>query len=311
MIDPEVAAILPRLNDGFPRVETMTGAAARAAIRARLQPDPDPVPVARVHEQTIPGPAGEIPVRIYWPAARYPVDPAPSLIVFAHGGGFVFCDLDSHDDLCRSMANGTGAVVVSVDYRRAPEHRWPAAAHDVHAATAWASDNAASLGADAGHLIVAGDSAGGNLAAVASLMAREEGGPRIRAQALLYPVVSANFTTESYIRFAEGHYNTATAMKWYWDQYVPELDDRTHPHASPILGELAGLPPTLVVTAGHDPLASEGADLVQSLASAGVPTIHHEHAGAIHGFMTMPVLSLCETARTRAWEDLRALVAQT
>ncbi|NED69931.1 alpha/beta hydrolase, partial [Streptomyces sp. SID10244] len=113
-------------------------------------------------------PAGEIPVRIYWPATRRAADCTPSLIVFAHGGGFVFCDLDSHDDLCRSMANGIGAVVVSVDYRRAPEHRWPAAADDVHAAAVWASDNASTLGADGRRLIVAGDSAGGNLAAVAS-----------------------------------------------------------------------------------------------------------------------------------------------
>ncbi|MGC4963107.1 alpha/beta hydrolase [Gordonia sp. DT101] len=310
MIDPGIAAILPRLNEGFPRVETMSAPAARAAIRARLQPDPEPIPVARVHDRTVPGPDGEIPIRIYWPVDQDTTHTARPLIVFAHGGGFVFCDLDSHDDLCRSMANGTGAVVVSVDYRRAPEHPWPAAAHDVHAVTIWASDEATELGADPERVIVAGDSAGGNLAAVASLLAREAGGPPIRAQALIYPVVAADFTSDSYVRFAEGHYNTAAAMKWYWDQYVPEPEDRTHPHASPIRADLVGLPPTLVITAVHDPLWSEGADLARALAAAGVQTVHHDHAGAIHGFMTMPVLDLCEAARKQAWTDLRALADQ-
>ena len=144
-------------------------------------------------------------MRIYRPLAE---SPAPALVVFAHGGGFVFCDLDSHDALCRAMANGLGAVVVAVDYRLAPEHRWPAAAEDMYAVTDWAARNASALGADPSRLVVAGDSAGGNLAAVTCVMARDRSGPAIAAQLLLYPVISADFDTESYRAYGTGYYNT-------------------------------------------------------------------------------------------------------
>ncbi|MED5800630.1 alpha/beta hydrolase [Gordonia sp. Z-3] len=307
MIDPEIAAILPVLNGAFPRVEGMSGEEAREAIRARLQPVSDPTPVASVCDRMVPGPAGEIPVRIYHPLDPFPAERA-ALVVFAHGGGFVFCDLDTHDDLCRSMAAGTGAIVVSVDYRLAPEHPWPAAAHDVYAVVAWAADRAEEFAADAERLVIVGDSAGGNLAAVTTVLARDRGGPGVRAQVLLYPVISADFTTESYVRFGEGHYNTASAMKWYWDQYVPVRDHRTHPHVSPAHADLLGLPPTIVVTAGYDPLWSEGSGFVNALEAAGVSTTHRDHPGAVHGFMTMPSLQLCARARAQTWSDIRTLV---
>ncbi|MFC7448446.1 alpha/beta hydrolase [Rhodococcus daqingensis] len=303
--DAEVAAILDALDAGFPKVETMTGAQARAAIRARLTLPDQPEQVARVSERVVPGPGSDLPVRIYWPADS-PEAGVP-IVVFAHGGGFVFCDLDTHDGICRSMANGVGAIVVSVDYRLAPEVRWPAAAEDVHAVATWAAEHAEELGGDAGRLVVAGDSAGGNLAAVTALMARDRSGPAIAAQLLLYPVIAADFETDSYREFATGHFNTRAAMQWYWDQYVP-VEDRDHPHASPLRAQLGGLPPAVVITAGCDPLCSEGDAYAKALAAEGVPVNHRRYDGAIHGFMTMGMLALARTAQKQAWADLRELL---
>ncbi|RPA02541.1 alpha/beta hydrolase [Gordonia sp. OPL2] len=310
MIDRETATLLDALEAGFPRVESMTGPQARKAIRARFRRNPTPVRMHRVDDRTIPGPGGDLPVRIYQPAPDSSTASLPA-IVFAHGGGFVFCDLDTHDDLCRAMANGVGAVVISVDYRLAPEHRWPAAANDVAAAIGWVNAHSVELGIDADRVVVAGDSAGGNLAAVAAILIRDRGGPVLSGQALLYPVVAADFTTDSYRRFGRGFYNTESAMRWYWDQYVPSTDDRGHAHASPLHADLTGLPPTLIVTAGHDPLWSEGTQLSRALDAAGVPTIHRDHPGAIHGFMTMPTLTICAEARERTWLDLRGMLSTT
>ncbi|WP_232490818.1 alpha/beta hydrolase [Mycobacterium dioxanotrophicus] len=302
-LDPEVAELLPALNTGFPAVETMTGAQARAAVRARFRPPTAPRPVGAVRDSVIP--VG-LPVRIYWPAM--PLTCPLPLVVFAHGGGFVFCDLDTHDDLCRSLANDIGAVVVSVDYRLAPESPWPAAAEDLYAAVCWAAERAGELGADAARLVVAGDSAGGNLAAVTAILARDRGGPRIAGQALLYPVIAADFTTQSYRQFATGYYNTAAAMAWYWDQYIPEVSDRTHPHASPLHADLSGLPPAVVLTAGFDPLRSEADQYAEALAAKGVPVLHRRYCGAIHGFMTMPALAVAGEARRRVAGDISSIL---
>ncbi|GAS91067.1 lipase [Mycolicibacterium brisbanense] len=302
-LDPEIAELLPVLNTGFPAVETMTGAQARAAVRARFRRPARPRPVGAVRDSVTPE---GIPVRTYWPAMPF-TGPLP-LIVFAHGGGFVFCDLDTHDDLCRSLTNDVGAVVVSVDYRLAPESRWPTAAEDVYAALCWAAEHAREFGGDAARLVVAGDSAGGNLAAVTAVLARDRGGPRIACQALLYPVIAADFTTESYRRFATGYYNTAAAMAWYWDQYVPGISDRTHPYASPLRADLSGLPPAVVLTAGFDPLCSEGDHYAEALAAKGVPVTHRRYCGAIHGFMTMPVLTLAGEARRQVATDITSVV---
>ena len=176
----------------------------------------EPVPVGAVENRTIPGPAGELPVRVY--TADVPT-PRP-LIVYFHGGGFVFCSLDTHDNTCRRLTNATGSVVVSVDYRLAPEHRWPAAADDCSAATQWCHENAAALGADADRLVVAGDSAGGNLAAVTALFARDRGGAPIRCQVLVYPVIDAACDTPSYSENAEGYFLEAKGMRWFWEQYL-------------------------------------------------------------------------------------------
>lgn len=304
-LDPQIAALLARLDAGFPPVHTMSGPEARAAIRARFVPESDPEPVAEVNDVDVPVDRGSVRVRHYRPDAAAPLP----ILVFAHGGGFVFCDLDTHDGLCRALANLIPAVVISVDYRLAPELRWPTAAEDVYAVSRWAAEHAARLGGDVRRLAVGGDSAGGNLAAVTALMARARGGPTIAGQLLLYPVLAANFTTESYRLFGEGYYNPATAMRWYWDQYLPANADRDHPYASPLKAELAGLPPAIVVVAGHDPLRDEGIAYVDALTSAGVPNVLARFDGAIHGFMTMPTLDIAQTARNRVGLELRALLS--
>ncbi|NTY60298.1 alpha/beta hydrolase fold domain-containing protein [Mycolicibacterium sphagni] len=298
-LDPDIASIIDNLNAGFPSVHTMTGAQARAAIRARLRPVAEPEPVHSVTDTTVPGPAGEIPVRIYHPKS------ARAVAVFFHGGGFVFCDLDSHDGLCRSMANGVGAMVISVDYRLAPEHPWPAACNDAYATIRWAATQVPGQ-----PLIVAGDSAGGNLAAVTAIRARDLGDPVIDAQLLLYPVITADFNTPSYQACANGYYNTRAAMMWYWDQYLPDAAQRNHPYASPAHADLSGLSPAVVVTAGFDPLRSEGDSYAQALTRAGVDTVHRCYDGAVHGFMTMPGLALESRAREQAWLDVRAVLGR-
>jgi acetyl esterase len=307
-LDAELAKVLPALNAYFPRVETMTGQQLRTVIRERAVPPPRLAPVRAVADRTVPSSAGDIAVRIYWPERTS--GPIP-VVVFAHGGGFVFCDLDSHDELCRAMTDGIGAVVVSVDYRLAPESPWPAAAEDVYAVADWATQQAAALGADPGQLLVAGDSAGGNLAAVTALMARDRDWPAIAGQVLIYPVIAADFETPSYQRFGVGYYNTAAAMAWYWDQYVPALPDRGHPYASPLRARLTGLPPAVVITAGCDPLCSEGDDYAKALVAAGVPTTHRDYEGAIHGFITMASLDICTRAREQAWDDVSALLSRS
>ncbi|KUI25890.1 esterase [Mycobacterium sp. IS-1496] len=306
-LDPQIARMIEALDSGFPPVHTMTGAQARATIRSRFVAAADPEPVACVEDRGVERAGGPIPVRIYRPAGA-PVGSLP-VLVYAHGGGFVFCDLDSHDGLCRSIANQIGAVVVSVAYRLAPEHPWPAAAEDVYAVTRWVSENCAALGADPGRIAVGGDSAGGNLAAVTALMARDRGGPALTAQVLVYPMITPDFSTESYRLFGAGYYNPADALRWYWDQYVPDESDRTDPYVSPLHADLRGLPPAVVVIAGHDPLRDEGLRFGGALAEAGVPTVVRRFDGGIHGFMTMPSLEIAQAARAQLCRDAAALLA--
>ncbi|KWX66325.1 alpha/beta hydrolase [Mycobacterium sp. NAZ190054] len=307
-LDPQIANIIDALDSGFPPVHTMTGAQARAVIRSRFVPPDQPEPVASVEDGTIPGPAGPVPVRIYRPQTTVE-GPLPTL-VFAHGGGWVFCDLDSHDGLCRAFANGMSAVVVSVHYRRAPEEgQWPAAAEDIHAAAAWVAGHIEDFGGNPSAVLVGGDSAGGNLAAVTALMARDRGGPALAGQVLLYPVIAAGFDTESYRLFGQGFYNPRPALQWYWDQYVPNTADRTHPYASPLCAEdLSGLPPAVAVVAGHDPLRDEGLAYVEALEAAGVSTVCRYFEGGVHGFMTMPAFDICRRARAQVCADVADLV---
>jgi acetyl esterase len=283
-LDPQARAVLDQLAAlNLPPLNTLSAPEARAQSKARRAPV-TPEDVARVENRTIPGPAGEIPIRAYTPAGTGPFP----LVVYFHGGGWVIGDLDTHDPVCRALTNRSGCLVVSIDYRLAPEHPYPAAVDDAYAATAWIAEHATELGGDGSRLAVAGDSAGGNLAAVVALLARDRGGPRIAFQALVYPVTDCDLDTTSYRENAEGYFLTREMMRWFWDQYVPDEARRREPLASPLRAEsLTGLPPALVITAEFDPLRDEGEAYAQRLADAGVHVAATRYGGMIHGFFTM------------------------
>lgn len=300
-LDPQIAGMIQELDGRFPPVHEMTGAEARAVIRSRYVPPDEPEHVGDVSDKSVDARGGPVPVRVYRPDVSGPLP----ILVYAHGGGFVFCDLDSHDGLCRDFTNQIPAVVISVGYRLAPENPWPAAAEDFYDVVCWAAGNASALGGAADQLLVGGDSAGGNLAAVAAVMARDSDGPALAGQVLVYPVIAANFDTESYRLYGKGFYNPAPAMKWYWDCYVPSLEDREHPYVSPLHADLSGLPPAVIVIAGHDPLRDEGMSFESALQTEGVPTVPLYYDGGVHGFMSLPILKLTQRAR----RDVSAAVA--
>jgi len=247
----------------------------------------EPPPVASVEDRVIPGPAGDLPVRIYTPDGD---GPRP-VIAYFHGGGFVFCSIDTHDGTVRRLANATGAVVVSVEYRLAPEHCFPAAVEDCYAATVWTHGYASEVGADPHQLVVAGDSAGGNLAAVVAQMARDRGAPPIAFQVLVYPVIDAGCDSSSYTENAQGYFLEKADMQWFWSQYLGAGADGADPLASPCrAADLSRLPPAFVITAEYDPLRDEGEGYADALQAAGVPVTMRRYDGMIHGFVSMPML---------------------
>ncbi|OJZ70222.1 esterase [Mycobacterium paraffinicum] len=306
-----VPAMLRELNAGFPPVETMTAEQARAAVAQRRQPVTNIDDVRRTEDRSIPGPAGDIPARIYYPHGDAQDNRAA--IVFYHGGGFVLCDIDSHDGFCRALARGTQAVVVSIGYRLAPEHPAPAAAMDAFAAFRWVVDHAPELGIDPANVAVAGDSAGGNLAAVTAVLCRERAVTGPATQVLLYPVIDPSFDTESYLRCATGYFLTGAAMRWYWRQYLGDatLLDPPHLVAPARVGSHAGLPPAVIVTAGLDPLHSEGCDYARRLRGAGVRVVHRDFPDLFHGFLTILSFPPAASARDLVFADLRALLRPT
>jgi acetyl esterase len=305
---PEIQAQLDRqAASGRPPLQEQSVAQARAFhVQDAAALNGAAVPVASVADRTVPGPAGPLPVRVYTPEGEGPFP----IVVFFHGGGWVVGTLDSYDPLCRALAAATPAVVVSVDYRLAPEHRWPAAAEDAYAATLWASRNAATLGGAQHRLAVAGDSAGGNLAAVVALGARDRGGPAIGFQLLVYPVLDATGDTASWREHADGFYLTAAGMRWYWDHYLGEADG-TAPDASPLRAAfLGGLPPALVVGAEHDILRDEGEAYAARLREAGVQATATRHAGMVHGFFRWrAVTPTADQALQEAAAALRSALA--
>jgi len=284
-VHPEAQGLLDALVAlGQAPMEEQTVPAARLATEGFLALQGDPVPVASVVNRTVPGPAGEIPVRVYTPAGTGPLP----VVLFFHGGGWVIGDLEVVDRPCRQLADAAGAIVVSVDYRLAPEHRYPAAFDDCYAATAWVAEHGAEIGADPARLAVAGDSAGGNLAAAVSLAARDRGGPAIAAQLLIYPVTDFNFGTPSYTENAEGYILTKAAMVWFWAHYLGAQDLDKDPYACPARADsLAGLPAAYVATSEFDPLRDEGEAYAARLEQSGVPVTAKRFDGMLHGFLWM------------------------
>ncbi len=302
-LDPQAKMLLDQMQAmGLPPFDALPVPEARAAIMAMVAAAGEPEPVARVENRTIPGPAGDIPVRIYTPAVSGPVP----VLVFYHGGGWVIGNLDSHDGICRQLANAVGCVVVSVDYRLAPEHPFPAAAEDAYAAARWVVAHAASLGGDPARVAVGGDSAGGNLAAVVALMARDRGGPPLVYQLLIYPVVDAPGDRASYRDNAEGYLLTASSMHWFWNHYHAGNVAERHPYACPVRAEdLRGLPPAHVITAEYDPLRDEAEEHAERLRAASVPVTLTRYDGMIHGFFGMS--ALLDKARAAVAEAVAGL----
>ncbi|WP_408842837.1 alpha/beta hydrolase [Acidibrevibacterium fodinaquatile] len=272
---------------GRPPYETLAPAEARQFSRnARAVLAPEPPEMGAVRDIKI-GEGGAIPARLYRPLGSAPNATLPALIYF-HGGGWVIGDLDTHDVVCRQIANGSGGAVVSVDYRLAPEHKFPAAVEDAIAATAWIAAHGATLGIDTARLAVGGDSAGGNLAAVVALDARDRDGPKLIQQTLIYPATESTMSHPSHERFAEGLLLTRPTMKWFLGHYLRGAEDLADWRVSPLRAtSLADLPPALVLTAGYDPLCDEGEDYAARLAAAGVPVTRVRVEGMIHGFLTM------------------------
>jgi len=254
-------------------------------------------PLERVEDVTVSGSQGSIPGRLYAPV-RGEVLPA---LLYMHGGGWVVGDLDSHDSFCRALALRAGCMVLSIDYRLAPEHRFPAAAEDAWAGLVWLHENASAIGADPDRLAVVGDSSGGNLAAVVARWASERGGPGIAAQVLIYPVTNHDFETSSYVAAATGYGLTRDSMLWYWEQYLADRNDGSSPDASPLRARnLRGLAPALVITCELDPLASEGSAYAAALQSAGVRVEHIHEPDMIHGYIRMA--GVIGRAR-KSWDD--------
>lgn len=275
---------------GRPPVHTVTPDEARLAFNFKPLAGP-PEDVASVRDRFIPGPAGEMQVRVYTPgnggSGGVGMDPLPVLVYF-HGGGWVIGDIEAADVPCRRIANRARCVVVSLEYRRAPEHRFPAAADDAYASVQWLAQHGAELGVDTRRIAIGGDSAGGNLAAVVALMAKERGEFAPCFQLLLYPVTNHAFDTDSYRDNGDGYLLTRDSMAWFWQHYLGDADGQ-HPHASPLLAsDHGGLPPALVITAEYDPLRDEGEAYAHRLAAAGTPVELKRYDGAIHGFCWMP-----------------------
>lgn len=288
-LDQQARALLDRMeHEGILPLCRLTPVEARRVSRERAKKlEGSPETVALVENMTVPGPAGQIPIRLYVPSEK---EQLPILVYF-HGGGWVVGSLDSVDCLCRSLANSATCMVASVDYRLAPEHKFPAAVEDSYSATKWIADNAADLGGIPRRIAVGGDSAGGNLAAAVSLMARDRGGPDIAFQLLIYPITNHKFDTDSYKENGEGYMLTKEDMEWFRNHYLRDQHDEENQYASPLLANsLSSLPPAFVITAEFDPLRDEGEAYAARLKEFDVPVRVNRYSGTIHGFMTIAEL---------------------
>jgi acetyl esterase len=284
-LDPQAKMLMDQLASlNGPKLCTLTATDARRVTAGTFKLPPERLEkVFKIEDRKIPGPGGELPIRVYTPQGNGPFP----VLVFFHGGGWVLCDLDSHDAPCRILTNKVGCVTVSVDYRLAPEHKFPAGVEDCFAATKWVAAHARELNVDANRLAIGGDSAGGNLSAVIAQLARDAGGPKIAFQLLIYPATEAELDTASHKTFTD-YFLTKDDIVWFWGHYLRGPADRKDPRVAPALTKnLKGLPPALVITAEFDPLRDEGEAYGEKLRAAGVPVTVSRYEGMIHGFLSM------------------------
>ena len=290
-----------------PAFHTLTPQEARRIAAARPQVG-EPETVAKVEDRQIPSAAGGIPIRVYTPAGVPPF----GVLVYFHGGGWVLGNIAMTDQPCRLLANASGCMVVSVEYRLAPKHKFPAGPEDCYTATKWVSDNAAALNADPMRIGVGGTSAGATLAAAVTLMARDRGGPHLAYQLLVYPATTTELTTASHSQFAKDNYYILSRadMEWFWGHYLAHDEDRKNPYACPSYAKsLSGLPPAFVITAEYDPLRDEGEAYAVRLSDEGVSTILKRYDGVTHGFFGMPgLLEKAKVAIGDAADALRAAI---
>lgn len=287
-LDPQIQTILDVIKaSGLPEIWQLTPEQGREQYLQRVSRLALKVDIHRVHDRKIPGPGQDIGLRVYQPREPKAGEKFPVLLWF-HGGGFVIGDLDTHDSACRALANQADCLVVAVDYRLAPECKFPAAVEDCYAALRWLALHAVELGADPTRIAVGGDSAGGNLAAVASIMARNDGYPKLAGQLLIYPCVAPEPETASHKKFAEGYVLTRNAMTWFYKQYTASAKQFYDFRFAPLVADdLSNLPPTFVLVAGFDPLRDEGVDYAKRLVEAGNPVTLSNYEGMVHGFYLM------------------------
>lgn len=287
-IDPPLKALLDQMA-GQPDFPDMPIEQSRVMfVELSKHVGGEVAPVHKTEDVSLPGPNGYIPVRIYTPRSKKELLP---ILIFIHGGGWVLSDIETHDPICRILCNEAECIVVSVDYRLAPEHKFPAGLHDCYAVAKWLHDNAITIDGDANRIAIGGDSAGGNLAAAVTLMAQaenQENQPRFVLQLLIYPLMDLSKDAPSRHQFAEGHFITLRAIHWCGDMYLTDKADIFNPLASPLLAEdLHNLPPAFIITAGYDPLKDEGEAYVEALRQAEVPVEHICYEDMIHGFFNM------------------------
>lgn len=288
-LDPQAQAYLERLAAAkVPPKREVGPEKLRQQAKAQVPYlSGEPAPVGHIENIEVPGPHGPVPVRIYTPASPGPFP----VLLYVHGGGWVNCDLDTHDTVCRGLANGADCMVAAVDYRQAPENRFPVGLEDSYAALEWLAANADKLNGDPARMAVGGDSSGGNFAAALALLARDKGEPKLAFQLLIYPIIDLRMGTPSYESNATGYGLTREDMEWYVEQYINGEEDILNPLASPgLAGDLRGLPPALVLTAEYDPLVDEAETYARQLAEAGVPVKLSRYDGMIHGFIRMTAL---------------------
>jgi acetyl esterase len=308
MLDPQARALIDLMTErGVPPTHTLVPSEARRLYRERrAYVQPVPITMAEVRDLSASGPHGPIGLRLYRPTAA--PTPAPALVYY-HGGGWVIGDLDTHDVLCRELAHRAGCVVVAVDYRLAPEHRFPAAVDDCLAATHWVHAQAGALGIDGSRLALGGDSAGGNLATVTAIALRDGGGPQARLQVLIYPGTDMRAVAPSHTTNGQGYLLTNDSITYFRGHYIPAEAQWSDWRASPLLHpDVSKLPPALVITAGYDPLRDEGRQYADKLSQAGVPTQYVCFERQIHGFITMgrvideanTAVALCALAVSKA-----------